>query len=84
MGDFNVKIGMKIDEASVGLHGIGRRNDRGQMLVNYLEANKFYAMNIFFFNKKRHRKWTWICPDGKTKNEIDFICADYKNVTVER
>lgn len=29
-----------------------------------------------FFKKNPNRKWTWISPDGRTRNEIDFILAN--------
>jgi len=33
-----------------------------------------------FFEKAKHRKWTWARPEGNTKNEIDFIIADKKQI----
>lgn len=41
--------------------------------------HKMYAMNTFF-RKKEHRKWTWASPRGVTKNEIDFIISDKKQI----
>lgn len=32
-----------------------------------------------FFRKAPQRKWTWMSPDGTTKNEIDFVISDKKN-----
>lgn len=32
-----------------------------------------------FFKKKPQRKWTWLSPDGKTKNEIDYILTTLKH-----
>ena len=29
-----------------------------------------------FFKKRLHRRWTWISPNGVTKNEIDYILTD--------
>ena len=29
-----------------------------------------------FFKKRLHRRWTWISPNGVTKNEIDYIPTD--------
>lgn len=43
-------------------------------------------MTTFFKKKKPQRNWTWISPNGKTRNEIDFILSNeraiIKDVTV--
>ena len=49
------------------------------MLVNFLEENQQKLMNSFF-HKKADRKWTWISPDGQTKNEIDFIITNRTDI----
>ncbi|CAG9131832.1 unnamed protein product [Plutella xylostella] len=80
MGDFNAKLGKQEGgETKVGSHGFGVRNHRGQMLADFLEKEGLYMMNSFY-KKKPQRKWTWISPDGKTKNEIDFILTDKKHI----
>lgn len=74
IGDFNAKIGHpKADLYPVmGKYGFGERNESGDRLINYAYQHKLSIMNTFF-KKKENRKWTWISPDLKTKNEIDFI-----------
>ncbi|MBF2463458.1 endonuclease/exonuclease/phosphatase family protein [Listeria welshimeri] len=80
MGDFNAKVGVQeCDESKIGPHGLGCRNHRGQMLVNFLEMQGLYLMNSFF-KKKPQRRWTWQSPDTVTRNEIDFIMADKKYI----
>ncbi|KAG7308870.1 hypothetical protein JYU34_006132 [Plutella xylostella] len=80
MGDFNAKIGPPLEnERSIGQHGLGSRNPRGQILVNFLETEHLYAMNTFF-QKRASRKWTWISPDGRTKNQIDYILSSDKHI----
>ncbi|XP_026326312.1 craniofacial development protein 2-like [Hyposmocoma kahamanoa] len=72
MEDFNAMVGVReCEESCIGQHSIGRRNQRGQMLVNFLDMQGLFCMNTFF-KKKPHRKWTWQSPNGMTKNEIDF------------
>ncbi|PZC74016.1 hypothetical protein B5X24_HaOG208430 [Helicoverpa armigera] len=34
-----------------------------------------------FFQKPPHRKWTWLSPDGFTRNEIDFFMTDKKRMS---
>ncbi|CAK1595096.1 unnamed protein product [Parnassius mnemosyne] len=53
------------DELKVGQFGIGQRNPRSQQLADFMEKEGLFMMNSFF------QKGT--CPDGSTKNEIDFI-----------
>ncbi|KAJ0181356.1 hypothetical protein K1T71_003441 [Dendrolimus kikuchii] len=80
MGDFNAKVGVQeCDEPKIGPYGLGRRNHRGQMLVNFLEMQGLFLMNSFY-KKKLQRRWTWQSPDTVTKNEIDFIMADKKHI----
>ena len=81
MGDFNAIIGERIseDEHFTGKDGLGERNLRGHMLCNFLENQQLYAMNRFF-PKHRQRKWTWISPDSKTRNEIDYILSSCQKI----
>lgn len=79
IGDFNAKVGQKEigDPENIGTYGLGDRNERGERLLEYLTAENLYCMNTFF-KKPIQRKWTWKSPDGKTKNEIDFILTNKK------
>ena len=79
MGDFNAKIGKRVEqETSIGNHGIGTRNERGQRLIEFAEARSLSIMNTFF-EKRIERKWTWKSPSG-VKNEIDFILSNRRDV----
>lgn len=81
IGDFNAKLGRRQDESEnpLGNHGYGERNERGVKLLNFLQEHGLYSMSSFF-DKKPQQKWTWISPDGKTKNEIDFIISNRKEI----
>ena len=75
LGDFNAKIGheMSREEKEVkGIHCLGNRNERGQMLVDLCIENRLAIGNSFFKHHPR-RLFTWTSPDGKTKNQIDYI-----------
>lgn len=80
-GDFNAKIGRRQpgDSKYIGYFGLGDRNERGDMLANLLNNEKLFCLNTFF-QKPPQRKWTWRSPDGRTKNEIDFIFANKTNI----
>ena len=76
MGDFNAKIGpVEIRAACADSYGIGTRNRRGNVLVEFAERHKFKIMKTFF-KKRLNGRWTWISPNGATKNEIDYIMTD--------
>lgn len=84
VGDFNAKLGKKQndEETSLGCYGVGERNERGSLMLQFLLCHQLAAMNTFF-KKAEHRKWTWISPDGRTKNEIDFIITDKKQTVTD-
>jgi len=83
-GDLNAKLRKKQteEETSLGCYEIGERNERGNLLLQFLLHHQLAAMNTFF-RKAEHRKGTWISPDGRTKNEIDFIITDKKQIVTD-
>ena len=73
MGDFNAKVGEGAEkQQGLGPYGLGKRNDSGDKLLTFCQANNFQILNTWFENHVR-RKWTWISPDQATKNQIDYI-----------
>ncbi|KAI8439905.1 hypothetical protein MSG28_001366 [Choristoneura fumiferana] len=80
IGDFNAKLGKpRENEEFVGRFGLGERNSRGHDLASYLCQQKLFAMNTFF-QKKPQKMWTWRSPDGKTKNQIDYILSSKRYI----
>lgn len=81
IGDFNAKLGRRQDESEnpIGNFGYGERNERGDRLLSFLQENGLHSMSSFF-DKKPQQKWTWISPDGNTKNEIDFIISNRREI----
>ena len=76
MGDFNAKLSKRRHgyEAVLGPFGSSKEiNDNGERMLELCSVNKLKIMNTFFNHKQIHKK-TWTSPDGKTKNEIDYIC----------
>ena len=83
MGDFNAKVGPgEIKETCTGSYGIGTRNRRGDMQVEFAERYKFKIMNTFF-KKQLNRQWTWTSPNGAMKNEIDYIMTDRPDIFLD-
>ena len=76
MGDFNAKIGKGREGDIVGNFGLGMRNERGDRLVEFCEANKLIIGNTWFEHHPRHL-YTWISPQDRkekiVRNQIDFI-----------
>jgi len=69
-GDFNAKIG---EGASVGKFGLGVRNDNGERLVQFAQANGLLATNAMVRQHPRHQ-YTWCAPGGGAcRNQIDYI-----------
>jgi len=76
IGDFNAKIGAghchEEEKAAIGKFGLGERNKRGDSLVDFCIGNELVVTNTLFQQHPR-RLYTWQSPDGKTRNQIDFI-----------
>lgn len=56
----------------MGAHCFGVRNERGEKLVQFSREKQLFFANTLF-KKKNKRRATWLSPDGKTTNEVDFI-----------
>lgn len=82
--DLNAKTDIETESKSefVGKFGIGLGNDRGDRLINYLDAEKLYFVNSFF-KKPAKRRWTWRNPNCKIKNEIDYMISNHKRVMTD-
>ena len=72
MGDFNAKIGKVKQDEVLGPHGLGERNERGERLAEFCISNDLIVCNSWF-EQRENSKSTWSAPDGKTKNQIDYI-----------
>jgi exonuclease III len=53
MGDFNASVGEGSDEKAVGKFGLGKRNDRGQRLVEFCKKKQLVIANTWFQQEKR-------------------------------
>ncbi|GBP18412.1 Craniofacial development protein 2 [Eumeta japonica] len=78
-GDFNGQIGERqpVEDIVLGpfIYGKKARSKNGERLVNFAQENALKILNTKF-KRKESKMWTWISPDGKTKNEIDFIMTN--------
>ena len=72
MGDLNANVGQERNGNIVGPCGVGEKNERGEELIEFCQSRKLTITNTWFTQPNR-RKYTWISPDGKTRNQIDYI-----------
>ena len=66
IGDYNAKMEEGRENKTVGPHGLGTRNDRGNRLVEFATKYKAFITNTWF-EQKRSARHTWTSPDDKTK-----------------
>jgi len=63
MGDFNAKVGEEKEMDTTGKWGLGQRNERGQMLIDFCQNNNLAIANTMF-EQPRRRIYTWTSLDG--------------------
>ena len=80
MGDWNSVVGEGVDGKEVGQFGLGRRNERGEKLVEFCRRKKLMITNTWFQNHKR-RRYTWKMPGDIGRFQIDNILVKqrYRN-----
>ena len=72
MGDWNAVVGEQKEENCVGEFGLGRRNDRGQRLIEFCKQLKMVVTNTCFKQEKR-RRYTWKAPGDTERYQLDDI-----------
>uniref|UniRef100_A0A8D8W5N2 Craniofacial development protein 2 n=2 Tax=Cacopsylla melanoneura TaxID=428564 RepID=A0A8D8W5N2_9HEMI len=79
MGDFNAKLGAGYKTTYIGSHGLGERNDRGDLLETFAESKELVVLNTFFKQPVR-KLYTWKSPLDKpgriVRNQIDYILVN--------
>ena len=55
-GDSNAMVGERSEEKTAEKYGLGKRNQKGERLVNFFKENEYVITNTFFknHNKKRY------------------------------
>ena len=61
---------------TVGKFGLGRRNERGERLLQFCAIKNVVITNAIFKHKPQIRV-TWTSLDGRTKNQIDYIIIQH-------
>jgi len=77
MGNWNSVVGDESYRNIVGLHGLGRKNHRGQMLINSFERNGLIVTNTWFRKSKR-RLYTWEAPGDRSRHQLDYMLVNHR------
>ena len=72
MGDFHAKVSCEKHGKTVGPHGLGAGNERGERLINWCKEKKLAMMNTWFVAHPR-RRYSWTNPGNRVRNQIDYI-----------
>ena len=67
MGDWNAKIGCSVEQPMAGRYGLGSRNERGDLLIDWRRENSMVVTNTWFKNHPR-RLYTWRSPGDSIRN----------------
>jgi len=77
MGDWNNVVGDESYRNIVGPNGLGRKNHRSQMLINFCERNRLIVTNTWFRKSKR-RLYTWKAPGDRSRHQLDYILVKHR------
>uniref|UniRef100_A0A8D8Z0H2 Craniofacial development protein 2 n=1 Tax=Cacopsylla melanoneura TaxID=428564 RepID=A0A8D8Z0H2_9HEMI len=72
LGDMNAIVGEGREGTTVGQYGHGRRNERGNQLIEFCTRNNLVITNTLFMHHKR-RRHTWIAPGDIRREQLDYI-----------
>ena len=79
MGDFNAKVGNDREYCVdvLGNHGLGDRNENGELLIEMAPSFGLVVGSTLFAHKDIH-KYSWTSSNGHTKNQIDTFLIGKK------
>ena len=72
LGDFNAVVEERREGLVAGRFGLGKRNEKGDMLIKFCERRNLTIINTCFEHKLR-RRYTWKVPWDTRSQQIDFI-----------
>ena len=77
MGDFNSIVGEGSTDKVVGPFGLGRRNERGKMLIDFCKQHDLVVMNTWF-KKRKTKLYTWKSPGDRERYQVDYILLKHR------
>src|SRR6478609_9107741 len=72
MGDFNAVVGEGKEDRVLGKFGLGKRNDRGERLIEFGKGQNLVITNSWF-EQDKSRRYTWKSPGDFRRYQIDYI-----------
>uniref|UniRef100_A0A8D8X5H0 Craniofacial development protein 2 n=1 Tax=Cacopsylla melanoneura TaxID=428564 RepID=A0A8D8X5H0_9HEMI len=72
LGDWNAAVGNTKEVNVSGNNGYGRRNRRGQRLIDFCKEKELIITNTMF-QQPLSRRYTWTAPGGNARYQIDYI-----------
>ena len=72
IGDWNSVVGQGSEGNVIGQYGLGKRNDRGEMLMQFCQRNNLIVTNTWF-KKRKTKLYTWKSPGDLHRYQIDYI-----------
>lgn len=72
LGDWNAVVGSLKEEDVTGNYGYGRRNSRGDRLIDFCKEKELVIANTLF-QQPLNRRYTWTRPGGIDTYQIDYI-----------
>ena len=76
-GDWNAKVGNQEIPGLTNKFGLGVQNEAGKRLIEFCQKNTLLIANTLFQQHKR-RLYTWTSPDGRHRNQIDYILCSQR------
>ena len=77
LGDCNAVVGEGKDGKEVGEFGLGKRNERGQELINFCKRLKLVVTNTWYRHEKT-RRYTWKKPGDTGRYQLDYILIKHR------
>ena len=77
IGDWYAIVGSRETPGVTGKFGLGVQSEAGQRLIEFCQENALVIANTLFQQHKR-RLYTWTSPDGRHRNQIDYILCSQR------
>ncbi|XP_076069804.1 uncharacterized protein LOC143041683 [Oratosquilla oratoria] len=81
LGEFNARVGANYNNWNgvLGLHGIGKLNSNGPMLLNMCAENQLAITNTMFRQADKY-KTTWLHPRSRQWHLTDFVICCQRDI----